>query len=729
MPKKTDKSTIRILVICLVVLLYYLVLEARLWREQILRGSFYDQEVSSQSIRRIRKPAPRGRIFTADKKLLADNVPVFNVVFHLREMRQPGRKKKTINHIIDSAGRAAKEIGRDNPLKYDVLFIVSRMKRGSDNETADHIIDNMRKISQAKGEPKLPISRTKILSHLEKHPQHPIIVYENLELDEYERIKQVTPDIKGAVLTEWDTVQHINTRPALPMTIFEDLNDQELAKLSEMPDLIPGMEIITVPQRRYKYGSTACHLLGFIRKDDPQKAIDRDEYFYYIPDEKGKKGLEKVYDSSIPEADLKRQKLLEKTDTKIGEKAPEIISSETEVKRRGLRGTPGSSLVRVDFRGIIAKTIGNSIQAQAGHDLVLTLNFEAQQIAEKLMAKYTGAFVMLDANSGAVIAMVSSPGYDISQFMPKLSQKDWDKLSKDPKKPLLNRVTAGEYEPGSIIKPLIALSLLQNDMPAGEIINCPGRSYIGNAKIRCGRRSGHGRLDLVSALEQSCNVFFIEQGRVAGLEKMAKTLKAFGIGQKTEIPIYERPGLFPSRADLYYKTGRKWNTFDTALISIGQGNIQITPLQAAIFTAAIANGGTIWRPYLLKEMLDPKGNTIYITKPFPKSELKLNPEHLEKIEKGMYNVVHGRNGSGKMANTSIIKLYGKTGTAQKGKKPNLRKNTWFTGFGTHNTTTYAFTIFVENGNSGGRTCAPIARRFFDAFLAPKKKKEKRKAGN
>lgn len=720
--RKINKTTIRILVICLVILLYFLVLETRLWQEQILMGSFYDQEISSQSIRRIRKPAPRGRIFTSDKKLLADNVPVFNVVFHLQEMRQPGRKKNTINHIVDSAGKASRVIGRENPLKYDVLFITSRMKQGNLDETADHIIDNMKKIARAKGKMKLPLSRDKILTHLQKYPKRPLMIYKNLEEAEYKRIRQVTPKIKGAILTEWSTVQHINTLPALPMTIFENLTDEEMAKISEMPNPVPGLEVMIIPQRRYKYGKTACHILGFIRKDDPQKAVDRDEYFYYIPDEKGKKGLEKVYDSSIPEADLKRQKHLETAGTQLGTNNPIASIEEGEVKRRGLRGRAGSSLVQVDFRGIIAKTIGNSIQALAGNDIVLTLNFEAQQIAEKLMMKHTGAFVLLDANSGAVIAMVSSPGYDISKFMPKLSRQDWDKLRQDPKKPLLNRATAGEYEPGSIIKPIIALAVQANDFPAGKVIDCRGRSYVGNTSIRCGRRSGHGKLDIVSAIEQSCNVYFIEQGKVLGLEKLAKTMKSFGIGQKTEIPIYERSGLLPSRGDLYYKTGRKWNIFDTALISIGQGNIQVTPLQAALYIAAIANGGTIWRPYLLREMLDPKGNTIYITKPFPKSELKIPPEHLEKVEQGMYNVVHGRHGSGKTANTKSIELYGKTGTAQKGKKPNIRRNTWFAGFGTREGTTYAFAVFVENGDSGGRTCAPIARQFFDTWLKEKKTK-------
>ena len=591
-----------------------MIIEARLWQEQVYHGSDYVKAVSNQSIRRIRKPAPRGRIFTSDKKILADNIPVFNLVFHLAEMRKPGTRSKTINYILTAADRAGKTIGRTSKLTTEKIQ------------------------------------------------------------------------------------RHINYTPALPITIFENLTTLELAKISELPIPIPGMEIITVPQRRYKYGETACHLLGYIRKDNPQKAADRDEYFYYIPDKKGKQGVEKKYDHSIPVIDIKSDKF-----SRIS-------------KLRGLRGSPGSSLVRVDFRGYIHSTCGNILHAQPGHDIVLTINFRAQRIAEKLLKNYKGAFVLLDASTGAVIAMVSSPGYDISKFTPRLSPKYWNKLRNDPKHPLLNRATAGEYEPGSIIKPILAIALLENGMSASDMITCHGKSYIGDASIYCDKHSGHGSINVISALEQSCNVFFIEQGRVLRLEKISETFSSFGIGEKTEFPLYERRGLLPSRANKYYRTGRRWNAFDTALICIGQGNIQITPLQAALYTAAIANNGTLWRPYLLKEVLDATGNTIYVTKPLPRKKIKISKRALKIVKKGMFQVVHGSHGTGRKANIRKIKLYGKTGTAEKGKGANKINNTWFIGFGTHKKTTYAFAIFVENGASGGKTCAPIARTFFNTWL-------------
>ncbi len=603
-----DDSTVcirRVLAVSAVFLAFYAVVVLRLWQEQILQESYHDSAIARQSVRRIRIPAPRGRIFTEDGSMLAGNVPVYSIVFHLQEMRQPGRASKTTDFMLSAADRAADAIGR-------------------------------------------------------KH--------------------RLTP---SSIRT------HMNYTPALPMNVFEDLDELELAKISEIPQPIPGMEVVTEPRRKYNFGSMAAHIIGFVRKDDPQSAEDRDQFFYYIPDETGRDGLEKVYDSSI---------------------------QESKSAIRGLRGTPGSSLVMVDFRGIIHKTLGNSIPERIGHDIVLTINSRAQASAERLLDGKPGSLVLLDARSGAVIAMASSPSYDISQFVPSLSSSYWGTLNSNPDRPMFNRSTLGEYEPGSIIKPIIGLSLLEHGMPLDERINCPGRSFIGNASIRCASRSGHGSLDLVGAIEQSCNVFFIEEGRVAGLEKLAETLASFGVGKMTGIPLSERPGLLPSRAELYHRTGRRWNVFETALISIGQGNLHITPLQAALFTAAIANGGTLWRPYLLKEVLDPGGNVIFINQPSSRAELNTKKEFLEATHNGMYQSVHSSRGSGRAANSPKIELYGKTGTAEIGHGESRRKNTWFIAFGEHSGRTYAITVFIEDGISGGQTCAPIAKQFFDSWL-------------
>lgn len=684
MYKKPTKFFWRTVIVFFIFLTYYIILVSTLWKEQINQGAFYNKAIKSQSVRRIRIPAPRGRILTSDNFVLADNVPVYNVVFHLNEMRLPGRASSTIQHIIDASEKIAKLIGKENPLQYDILFFFKRMKYGD----IDYIMktkQQFEKLLNKKGH----LTKSTVKKYLTKYPKRAYTVFENLSSTQFQAIKKLAKKTRGIILTDNLIKKHVIHHPALPLKVFENLNEIEMAKISEMIPTVKGLEIVTVPQRRYQYGNTACHILGYVRKADPSNAPDKKDYSYYIPDYQGKKGIEKKYDTFIPEA---------------------------RMPLTGLRGIPGSSLVLVDFRGFVYKNLGNIVPVKAGHDIVLSINFKAQKIAERLMSGYSGAFILLDASTGAVLTMVSSPEYNLSKFIPILSSKYWNKINNDPQKPLLNKAIAGQYEPGSIIKPIVAYSLLSNGMDPNETIDCEGRSYIGNASIRCAAHFGHGPVNVVTAIEQSCNVFFIEQGRVLGLEKISETMASFGIGDKTGFPLFEKKGLLPSRSELYYTAGRKWTTFDTALISIGQGQVQVTPLQAAVYMATLANGGNLWRPYLLKEVLDEEGNKVFINKPYLRKNLKLNKTYLSYIKQGMYEVIHGKKGSGKKGNAKKITLYGKTGTAEKGPRTRRTKNTWFAGFGSYKSKTYSFVVFVENGQSGGKTCAPIASTFFDNWL-------------
>lgn len=688
---ENKKATIRILILFGAISLFYLIVAFRLLNEQVWSGSEYDSAIDEQTVRRIRQPAVRGRIMTSDGKVLADNIPVYNIVFDLAQMRQPGRAGKTIKHIVDSSEKLANAMGRDNPLKYDISFVFSKMNSGD----SQYIIDKAFEFAKIIGR-KNSLNPKIIKDFLLKQPKSAYTVFEDISIEDYESVKKKAKETRGVLLTDNKIQSHITMTPALPMTVFEKLTEEELARIAEIIPPVLGMDIITIPERRYPHGKTASHIIGYIRKDDPRTADDRSEYFYYIPDQKGKKGLEMVYDESITDG---------------------------EVTIRGLRGSPGNSLVLVDFKGYVNKTIGNSIEAQLGHDIVLTLDFKAQQIAEKLLLGKKAAFVLLDADTGEIIALASSPGYDISQFTPRLSPTYYNSLLKDPDRPLFNRALDGTYEPGSIIKPIIALSLLDNKISDYDSILCEGRSYIGNASIRCAswRSGGHGHLDMISSIEQSCNVYFIEQARILGLEKLAQTLDNVGVGESTEFVIPHAKGILPSREGKVKRKKLRWNAFDTALLSIGQGEITVSPLQAALFIATIANGGNLWRPYILKSVLDAKGNTILINKPFARGELNIPKETLDIIHEGMSRVVRGNNGSGKNAATDAIKLYGKTGTAQKGKKGSMKQNTWFAGFGTHKEKRYAFAVFVEDGASGGKTCAPIAKKFFETWLKEKDK--------
>jgi len=605
------KTFIRIILLGAFFSLFYAVLVVKLWDEQIRQGEEHRVKVSKQSIRCIRVPAIRGRIFSSDMHLLADNMPGYDIVFHPAEMRQPGKQGKTVNHIFASAQRIGAAIGRKS------------------------------------------------------------------------------------TLTTKGILQHVNMRPALPITIFRDLSTVEMANAVEVTPQIEGMEIKTIPKRYYPGEKTACHLIGYVGLEDPGSAEDRTDYSYYLPDWTGRDGIEKAYDKTVT-------------------CGPQPL--------RGLRGIPGNEIVRIDNMGFVHETIGTPVPRQNGNDLVLTVNWRAQSIAEKLLADRVGAFVLLDASNGAVLAMVSSPGFDPQAFVPKIKAEDWKKLVNDPERPLLNRATFGEYTPGSIVKPLIAMASLESGFSPKEKIRCDGSLSIGNSSIHCWswKNGGHGDVDMLYGLEQSCNVYFMTQGRKLGFDKIRDMMESAGIGRKTGLCISERAGQLPSMERKFQSYGEKWTVYDTCLVSIGQGIILLTPLQTALYVSAIANGGTVWKPYLLQEVRDTRGNTLFLQeKPEMTGELDVKKENLDIIREGMYLVINGEKGTAKRAGNSKITLSGKTGTAEIGPKNNRKTNTWFIGFGQRDGKLYGFAVIVQEGLSGGATCAPIVSKFFEEWLPPK----------
>lgn len=491
-----------------------------------------------------------------------------------------------------------------------------------------------------------------------------------------------------------DISYHTSKTPGLPLTVFRDLTEEETANAFEISSVIPGMELVCDAIRIYPRGTTAGHLIGYVRQDDPGRADDRKNYSYYVPDIVGKSGLELAYDT-YPET---------KTSSD-GETSP--------VRRPLLRGTPGQKLVIVDHRRFIRDSGGKGIQAENGKNLILSLNFKAQQTAEELIDGFSGAVVVMDAHTGEIIVMASAPSYAPGMFVPSISHKDYQALLNDPERPLFNKALQGAYSPGSIIKPLMGLSILKNKENGAEEMDCDGFTPIGDYKLNCWIRpltgGGHGDLDLKEAITVSCNDYFVTNGLALGVDKISQTYASAGFGKKTGFILPETAGRLPSR-----KGKKNWNIFDTALVSIGQGELLISPLQAAVYISAIANGGIIYKPQILKRIEDADGKMLYRTIPEIQGHLQTTPEHLNYVRDAMLNAVYAANGGAKKARNDAIKLYGKTGTAEVGTRSNRYKNTWFAGFGTSpkNGKTYTIIVFVERGISGGSTAAPIAAQFF-----------------
>ena len=492
-------------------------------------------------------------------------------------------------------------------------------------------------------------------------------------------------------ITAEDIVQQMNLRPAMPMTVFSNLTEKELALASEISPPIPGMEISAIPKRYYKHGKSACHIIGYVSKDDPGEAPDKSKYSYYIPDIKGKSGLEKLLDTKI------------------------ALGNEYN----GLRGTAGSKLVRVNVKGYVHDDMGITDMPVNGNNVELTLNWQAQQAAVKTLEGKKGAIVVLDANTGAVIAMASSPVFDSNIFSLGITQKEWEKLITNNSKPLINRALTGEFLPGSIVKPLVALAALRSGISPNSAIYCAAEgAKIGNTQIKCWswKYGGHGSETMINAIKDSCNVYFVETGLKIGFDKLVDMYKHAGFGRKTGIELSERQGILPSK-ELKQKIEKAaWTNFDTGLISVGQGMIAITPIQAAVYASAIANGGNIWKPYLIKAVYNSNNKLLFETSPVKTDKLPVTEDELAIVREGMHNAVYDPNGSGKKAKNDAIELYGKTGTAQVGSPEHRTKNTWFIGFGYHNSSAYSIAILVDGGEAGGITNAPMAKTFFETWL-------------
>ncbi|UDQ96677.1 penicillin-binding transpeptidase domain-containing protein [Lentisphaerota bacterium WC36G] len=535
------------------------------------------------------------------------------------------------------------------------------------------------------------------LSEMRKSSRSKSIKYVMSEVEKFEKLIG-----RKSKITDKKLRNHMIVYPGVPIVIFHNLTNKERDNIFELSPLTPGVEIDVNYKRVYPLKEKASHILGYARKNERQTADDKKDFFYYIPDLMGKRGLELRYDVLEIEDKFSNQK----------------------IEVTGLRGEPGGYYLEVDNFGYANRKLANVQNPVHGNDIYLTLDSRAQTIAYDLLSEkgYTGAAVMLDVDTGAVIMMVSTPSFDNNKYISGWTQAEYNALINDKNFPLNNRAVLAGYEPGSVFKPLIGLALQNHSVAANHQFYCDGYTYFGRARVRCmaWKRGGHRDLDLVDALRVSCNDYFVDQGSQLGLAGLSGVLDSAGIGKDTGLeilPIINRGSRKYQYKGFYGKTRKpRWTTYDSGLLSIGQGIINLSPLQVAMYTAAIANGGKVYRPYLVKRMVDKNGLEVYNAQKHINSTLQAKSQYIDNIKEGMYQVVNDPNGSGKNAKNDIITLWGKTGSAEVGPRGARYKNTWFTCFGEYKGRRYSLVVLVERGHFGGSTCAPIARKIFERYL-------------
>ncbi|MFO1482869.1 MAG: penicillin-binding protein 2 [Verrucomicrobiaceae bacterium] len=483
---------------------------------------------------------------------------------------------------------------------------------------------------------------------------------------------------------------------AVPWVYRDDLTFAEFSRIAEHNLGLPGVTVAERASRVYPLKALACHILGYVRLPDDQRASaeERKGWDYYVPDDFGGAGVEKSFD-------------------------------------KYLRGKPGVRVMQRDQRGRPVGEVHEEYQEpRKGNDVYLTLDARMQIIADKALREAgvgRGAVVVIKPASGEVLAMVSVPSYDPNQFIPSIQQADWDALLENKTVPLLNRAVKG-HAPGSTFKIPISFAGCLARIQMNHF-NCSGSVTYGNTAMQCWiqRQSGgaHGTLSLSEAIMKSCNCFFYRYGNAAGISNITKVGKILGVGEKTGIELEdEDSGILPNPDWLRInRPNERWSDGYTANTSIGQGMVLATPLQMASVAATVANGGKAWSPHLLKRVLD--GSEIVLDNPPSlRGDLSANvkADEIEVIRKGMWKVVNDPGGTGKSARITGVEVAGKTGTAQNWRRDqNGNKlddnHTWFISFAPYQNPRFACCVLVQNGKSGGGCAAPVARRVLEQCLA------------
>jgi len=452
--------------------------------------------------------------------------------------------------------------------------------------------------------------------------------------------------------------------------------------IEENKEYLPGISYKVEMQRGYPAKVYGAQMFGYLNEIS-QRELKKYKKIYKPGDYVGNTGLEKKYENL-------------------------------------LRGKKGYNYLLVDSR---RKYIGkfkngqNDVPAVKGDDLILTIDSELQRVAEESLRGKRGAIVVIEPKTGEVLAMASAPDYDLSKFAFITPEDYLKKLYKDPAKPFFNRATMSVKPPGSTFKILEAIAGLElGVIDKDTTFFCAGGGVFYGRYFKCD--GVHGRLNVIQAIEYSCNVFFYNLIYKIGMKRWKEYANLFGFGRKTGIDLgKEAKGLIPDENYYIKRYGKNWPKSIMASLAIGQGEVSVNPLQLAQFVAIVANNGRSFQPHLLKGYIDGKTGKYIKTKSKP-INIKIKQDVLDIVKKGMYLVVNGK-GTARASRLPDIVMAGKTGTAQ---NPHGEDHALFIGFAPFDDPQIAFSIIIENAGFGAAHAAPIGKKLVETYLRPKMKK-------
>lgn len=663
--------------------LVFAILATGLFYLQIVKGDEFEKMAQENRIRLIPVTAPRGVFKDRHGRELVNSRPSFTVSY------------MNVNSTVEER----KEI-------FANLSRILDMPQFTEVTDERYIVDKDGKITLKQS----PIFDKNADQKI--HAQDIIVVEantrENIKIKELDAnsgkiVLDCKPGTQVLVSYQYDIfenkIRHQNHKKYMPVRLKTDVDFEAIAKIEEQR--MPGIVIEVEPIRNYLFGNLGSHISGYVGEINEEELKKSKDKGYRPGDLIGKMGLEKALEEY-------------------------------------LKGKDGGKQVEVTATGKPIKVLGHK-EPVPGHTVNLTIDINLQQVAQKALneqmiklqtdkyKKYPnakkGAVVALDVKTGEVLAMVSEPSFDPNMFARGITQREWEEISNDPLRPMINLAVSGTQPPGSIFKMVTAIAALEEKVTTENERILDRGVYWTIAPKKCWKPGGHGYVDLKKALAESCNIYFYEMGRRVGIDNIEKYTKMFGLGELTGIELpEEKSGTVPSRQykkEVFKKSQDKiWYPAETLDAAIGQGFHDYTPLQIANYIAALANNGSWMKPHLIKSIVDADDNVVLEKKPEIGGTVKALPKNLEAVKKGMLAVTSPGGTAYAPFMDFPISVAGKTGTAQW----DLSKDPhgWFVAFAPYEDPQIAVAVFIEQAGSGGSTGGPVARAIFESYFHLKK---------
>lgn len=487
-------------------------------------------------------------------------------------------------------------------------------------------------------------------------------------------------------------------RAFVPVKLFRNISRDKLAVIETYSLNLPGIIVDIVPVRKYVLGEMMAHILGYVGEISlDELKYDRYEE-YRSGDIVGKLGIEKWMDQY-------------------------------------LKGERGGQQIEVNVSGRKLDVLGQ-VPAVPGHTVELTIDADLQKVCWEAFEERAGTVIVMDTSNGSILAMVNKPSFDPNLFNRGISGDDWNRLVGNPLCPLQNKAISGQYPPGSTYKLIVAAAALQEGIITPDTtFYCSGQYDALSRPFRCWKKQGHGKVDLYRAITESCDIYFYNVGSQVGADKLAEYARKFGFGATTGVDLpSEKEGLVPTKEWKLKKYHEPWQIGETVTLSIGQGFMLVTPIQLVRAYCALANGGTLYRPRIIKLIKTEHGEIIKEYKTEVQGELPVGIENIKILRKALWGAVNDKHGTGSALKRSERDVCGKTGTAQVIEQPQEedqekdeedvpykhRDHALFVCFAPYQNPEVAVMVVVEHGGHGGSAAAPIARTIIDRYFDLKK---------